>query len=270
MSFDLADTVPLTVEIRDAAGVLVNASSVVCTITLPDTTTTTPTVSNPSTGRYTVDYVTVQPGRHAVRWVSTGPASAFTDQFDVRPAAPGYIISLADAKAKLRISATNTAQDEQVRTYVEAATLICERVRGEAIVRRTVSEPRMLRSYSYELPLWTTPVISLTSIATIDQIFTWDVTSFDVDGPSGLLRVKLPGGLPLWGQLTVNYVAGYTVIPANYTMAAKLIVQHLYESERGEKGAARLGGGEPYEVPGMGTIPRLAYELLGPGIPGLA
>jgi hypothetical protein len=99
---DLGDVVPLTVQIRDANGVLANATAVTLTITLPDGTTISPAPANPSVGLYQVDYVTVMEGRHIVRWVATGNnASAYTDSFDVRPVNPPLILSLSAAKAAI-------------------------------------------------------------------------------------------------------------------------------------------------------------------------
>lgn len=83
--FSLGDVVPLSVEIRNPDGVLTDAATVTLTITLPDGSTDTPTITNPpaSTGVYVHDYVTTQSGRHHVRWISTSPAAAYTDAFDV-------------------------------------------------------------------------------------------------------------------------------------------------------------------------------------------
>lgn len=88
MPFDLGDTVPLAVDIADAAGDPTAAGSVVLTIELPDGTSITPDVDNPSVGRYVCDFVTTQAGRHAFHWNSVEPSSAFADVFDVRPGLP--------------------------------------------------------------------------------------------------------------------------------------------------------------------------------------
>ena len=50
MAYDLGDVATLAVQIKDSTGTLANAGALAATITLPDGTTTTPTVSNPSTG----------------------------------------------------------------------------------------------------------------------------------------------------------------------------------------------------------------------------
>ncbi len=96
----------LSILIRDAAGQPANAGAVTLTITLPDGTTVTPgPIASTTPGVYDYDYVTVQAGRHGVRWVATGAnAAAFTDAFDVQPADGSPWISLADVKDHLKRS----------------------------------------------------------------------------------------------------------------------------------------------------------------------
>ncbi len=64
MIYDLGDVVPLGITITDANGLVANASSVTCTIYLPDNTTVTGTVVNADTGLYNCDFVPSQSGRH--------------------------------------------------------------------------------------------------------------------------------------------------------------------------------------------------------------
>ena len=98
--YDLGDPVVLNVTVTNAAGVPADATAVVCTITAPDGTPSTPSVNHTAgTGVYSVNYVATQAGRHTVDWRATGSnASAFTDVFDVRPAMSTQLISLSDAK----------------------------------------------------------------------------------------------------------------------------------------------------------------------------
>jgi hypothetical protein len=271
ISFDLGDVVPLTVEIRDATGALANEGAITLAITLPDGTTaagTTPT--NPSVGVYQYDYLTTQVGRHTVRWVATGTnASAYTDSFDVRPAQPDYIISLADAKAQENID--STVADEELRPFVEATTAIVERETGKTIVRRPVTNELHQLSYGKtSLFLRQRPVISVTSIASLDGLTTWSPSNWYVNGDWGQLLWK--SGPYLYGDVLVGYVPGMAVIPANYTRAAAIIIQHLWETQRGTMGSRRFGGQElDRSLVGMGyAIPNRAKELLGPRAPVVA
>jgi hypothetical protein len=270
VALDLGDTVPnLAVTVTDANGALA-AASVVLTIGLPDGTTTNPTVTNPSLGRYEATYQTVQAGRHTVRWVATGAnASAYADSFDVRSATPDYILSLEDAKAQLNID--STVADEELRPFIEATTAIVERETGKAIVRRTVSAELHQLSYGKtSLFLRQRPVVSVTSIASLDGLTTWSPSNWYLNGDWGQLIWK--SGPYLYGDVLFGYVPGMAVIPANYTRAAAIIIQHLWETQRGTMGNRRFGGQElDRALTGMGyAIPNRAKELLGPRAPVVA
>jgi hypothetical protein len=59
-------------------------------------------------------------------------------------------------------------------------------------------------------------------------------------------------------------------IQANVRLASKIIIQHLWETQRGTMGV-QLGGDSDNYVAGRGfAIPRRAIELLGPQLPGVA
>lgn len=268
---DLGDLVPLTVTVRDAAGAATNASTVTLTIELPDGTTVSPTVTNPPvvTGVYAYDYLPVQVGRHVYRFVSTGPQSAYSDVFDVRAAFPAYIISLADARQILKLQ--GSADDEDLRGVIEATTRVIERHTGRAMARRVVTEYHRADSYGCS-DVWLNkkPVLSLTSITTRDLVTSWDVLGVDSDLDMG--RLTLRSGY-FRGDLAVTYVAGYTEIPAEYTHAAEVIVQHLWKSRRADRGAPRMAG---LDTPGEGfttygsDLPVLVRTLLGPPPPMVA
>ncbi len=267
MALDLGDVVPLAVTVTDATGTATNASSVTLTITLPDGTTVTPSVANPPavTGVYTCDYPTVQAGRHVARWTSSGPQAAYVDAFDVSPAEPGYLISLADAKEQLKI--TSSTSDEEVRRYLGATTVVVEDHVGQAVVRRTFSEEHTANCGAFVLTR--NPVISLVSVALVDGTFTWDVSTLHVS-PAGV--VTSPLGISPHGHLAATYIAGMAIVPDNYALAAAIILQHLWDTKRGTRGGPRPGGlDDSLGVVGAGfAIPNRALELLGGGMPGIA
>lgn len=264
MSFDLGDTTPLKVTVKDAAGVLVNATTITLTITLPDGTTVTPSVTNPPavTGEYFYDYVSVQVGRHQVRWVTTGPAAAFADVFDVRPSSPGYIISLTDAKRFLNMSGSRTTDDEELREWIEATTGAVEDHLKQVVARRSVVEEHSV-CYRDTLMLRHWPVLSLTSVTRIDATQTWTLGDLHVDS-HGLITV-LKGPL-LNGLIQVVDTAGYVVVPQNFVAASKIILGHLWQTQR----VSTLGPRTPLTEEdiltpgGVGfAIPHRAIELLG-------
>lgn len=266
MTFDLGDTVPLSVDVLDADGAPTAAASVTLTLDLPDGSALTPLVSNPSTGRYEVDFVPAVPGRFGVRWTSTDPATAYSDVFDVRPAAPRYMISLAQAKRHLNI--TSTLHDEELRGHIEAATSAIELYLGETVVRRTVVEQHTLDRPTSAIALDQYPVVSLTSVAALNGSVSWDVGSFDLDRSTGMLRAAGAGGLS--GTVVVTYVAGRSEVPANYARAAEIVVEHLYGPQRsaGAGPPSAPGGEEALAPDDYGTvIPPMAINLLGASAP---
>lgn len=269
MPYDLGDPVGLSVTIRDAADAPTNAASVALTITLPDLSTASPTITNPptATGVYVHDYATTQAGRHAVRWTTTGPASAFTDVFDVRPSSPGYILGLAAAKTFLRV--TSSDDDEELRGFLEAITEIVERHVGRAVPVRTFVEEK---PGGCALALDKHPVLSVTSMSPyLSAGISYVAADVDVSS-NGIVRLK--SGVDFWGPLRITYVAGSAVIPANYTLAAKVILQHLWQTQRGPAvNSARFAGDDDessfLKANGF-SVPHRAIELLGPRIGGFA
>jgi hypothetical protein len=267
VSFDLGDTVRLAAECRDGSGTLANATSAALTITLPDGTTASPAVTNPpgQRGQYTVDYTAAQAGRHSVRWLFTGPGSAYTDVFDVRAATPPLLFSLASAKAKLDIPSTSTGDDEELREFIEATTQCVEYFVG-AVARRTAQQ--VVQGGRYSVVLHTRPVLSVSSMVGIQP---WqqavDVSALDVDADTGIVRRT--DILPFWqGEYRVTYTAGRAAVPPNVSLAAKIILQHMWRTNYGAaRGLSGIGGGEDFavteQVPGLGyAVPNRALQLL--------
>lgn len=258
---EVGDPLPdFAVEIRDAAGALAAPGALAVTLTLPDLSTTPITPANPSTGKYTGSYVTTQGGRHWARWVATGAnASAHSQMWDVEPADPGGFLSLADAKQHLNIPATTTTQDDELRLYVSA---VCDAVEGliGPVGRRTVTET--VYPSSGVLLLSTSPVVSLTSVTPYASV-ALSLGSFSTDVTAGIIRplYSVPG---LWASsYTVVYVAGRAAIPPAVALAARIILAHLWETQRGPAGLPLADPGEEPATFGLGfAVPNRALELL--------
>jgi hypothetical protein len=220
--------------------VLVAASSVVATITLPDGTTNIPTVTNPSTGVYAANYTPTQAGRHGVSWsgVVGGLTVKYTDVFNVQEAAAPLIIGLDEARDYLNIPSGETVSDEELRGFIEAATRLIEEHVGP-VVRQT--RIFTVKTYGPCIPLPFDP-LSLTSGVLIRSGTTVDVTNMVVE--NGVLRSKTLASLPTepW---TLTCVVGRTVIGANILKAAAEVVSDLWSSQRG----ASIRGGEPQRIP---------------------
>lgn len=266
--YDLGETVRLAASVRDADGDLSNASAVTLTITLPDGTTTSPSVTNPpsATGQYTVDYVPTQAGRHSWRLVATTPNDAYTDVFDVREAASRAIVSLADAKRHLNIAATNTAHDDELREHIETTTDVIEDIIGP-VVRRTVTETFSGRG-TPALVLSHVPVISITSV-------TEDGTAVDASGYSlgddGVLKRVVGYQQMGWrygtNNITVVYVPGRVVVRSAIREASLELLRVNFRPQLGGNYSPFSGGpGDDLGQPGdrrLGFyVPNRVMQLL--------
>lgn len=271
---DLGDAVPLTFQ-ASANGTLVDPTTVTLTVGLPDGTSTAVTPTRASLGQYTAAYVTVQPGRHDIRWVATGPgARTHVDVLNVAPARSVSLVSLAEFKAHLNLD--DTAEDEEIRYYLEAATGVVERHVGQVVARRSVTETHRLGWQSHPrrgLVLRQGPVMSLTTISTNGGTVL-DPAGYVVDTVTGEVRSTAGGTTGLFGDVTVTYVAGYTATPPRMILAAQIIAEHLWQTQRVQSmgRGPGFGGSEVNVTPsGLGyAIPNRAVELLGGRPPAIA
>lgn len=271
---------PIAFDVLDAAGALTHAATVTLTITLPDGTTATPAITDTVTGQYRLAYQTTIPGRYTAHAVTTSPVTSWDDEWDVSPTPWPAMVSLADAKGQLNMDITSHAFDDELRDFIAAATGAAEQYKHQVIVRRTVTDEldlSRLGLYGWygglrrqQFWLHSAPVISLTSMVSWDGTFTWDVTQMAVS-PSGVVRVM--NGPPVTGIVDITQIAGYQVIPAHYKRGALVILQHLWETQRGPGTAASgvIGSEEHWRQPGeFFSIPDKGKELLGPPRPMLA
>lgn len=262
--YDLGDVVGLAVNLTDAAGDPANATTVTLTITLPDGTTATPAVTNPpaTTGAYTYDYTTTVAGRHTVRWVFDSPGAAFTDAFDVRAASAEFLLSLADAKKHLNIPATNTTHDEEIRDHLDAVTRYVESKVGP-VVRRQRSETvdYVCGSVYYARKRRILSVDALTVLRDGSTPIT--LGDIVIDPEDGALRLVDGTWFPVepW---KVTYTVGRETVPSNITLAARLLLQYTWETQRGAAAITPLAAESPADLLAYGVnIPPRALALLG-------
>lgn len=170
------------------------------------------------------------------------------------------LIDLAEARQQLNIEGDR--HDTEIAYYVQAATAPVEDVVGP-VLPREVTE---IQPGGRVLVLNRPPVLSLTSLTPVLTGGTgYAVTDLDVDGETGIVR-RLDGG-GFAGPLRVVYRAGRDEVPPHVGLAARIIVGHMWETQRGH-GGARPGFGSDEDMiptPSMGfIIPRRAMELLTP------
>ncbi|WP_132125607.1 hypothetical protein [Actinocrispum wychmicini] len=264
MPFDLGDTVTLAADCHAPGGQLANAATVALTITAPDGTTTTPTVTNPPTvaGRYRYDVVPILPGRHLARWVFTSPADAYADAFDVDPADVPMLLSLMDGKRQLNI--TSIDHDEEIRDYLTSVTDVIEALCGPVVVRpiTEVHHEQCARVLVLRQP----PVLALRSVT---PVLTYGiaptVSELDVDSDTGTLRRK-DGRWLTGGPWRVGYTAGRPVVPGGIRLAARVILDHLWRTQNGADGLPALAHDDyavTQPIAGLGfAVPNRALELV--------
>lgn len=252
--FDLGGNVSLQITLYGPDGVTpTNAASVVLTVTLPDQSTTTPAVANPSTGVYTATGPSSTGGRYGVRWVTNNPTDAITDQYDVRDSVSIALLSLADARAALNM--TKTVNDGELRLYIDATTALIEGEIG-AVLPRTVSETvEIWRDFF----ITRQPIISLTSLTPVRTGgMTLNASDYQVLSTGKVIRKDGAWvSISPWNQYTAVFQAGRTSIDSRIFQAARVLLQHLWLNQRG---TAPTRDADAYTVPF--TMPNSVREAL--------
>ena len=278
--YDLGDAVALGVTITDAAGNPANATAVVATITAPDGSTSTPSISNTSAGLYDISYTPTMAGRHTIRWVATGSnASAYADEFTVRDYSLTSIVSLDEVKAHLNIATGTTTNDEEIRRFIDAATDLAENYVGCVLGRQTFTSEKYDGNVDC-LRIRNPRVISIASV--YENGLLLSSTDYVID-PSGqrLYRVTTgaissPSYFGIWApganNIVVTYTAGFTNPPGAVRQGVLEIIRHLWQTQRGSAGVmGRVQSGDDFYPSGTFSLPRRAMELLDPAsLPGLA
>lgn len=255
--YDLGGNVPLKITLYAADGVTpTNAASVVITVTLPDNSTQTPSVSNPSTGVYTATGPSTQQGRYRVRYVTTNPTDAKSDVYDVYDMSLA-LLSLADARDTLNYDDGDTQDDEEVLLYVGVATRIIERLIGP-VIPRTVTEDVQLEGDGFftRHP----PVQSLTSLTPVrTNGVTYTAADFQVLSTGKIVRKD--GAWLLGGWYTVVYQAGRTgAVDSDTLQAARVLLKHLWDTQRPQGVRPGLGNDDTFIA--NYTIPNRVMELI--------
>lgn len=248
--YDLGDAVALSWPLG-------SAGTVALTVTLPDATTVTPSVTGSST--YTASYTPTLVGRHHVRWVSTGATVAsMTDAFTVVNGAG--LISLDEAKAFLNI--TSTTNDEELREFVRAATVAAEKYAQRKMVRESITETH--DGGGTLIVLRRPRATSVTSVSVGGSALSASEYRLKFHGGaveriSGISAVPFSRGLD---NVSVVYVAGVTGDDLTLAVhAVKQMLKHLWATQRGAK---RPNTGDEWESGAGYSFPRRVMELLDP------
>jgi hypothetical protein len=276
--YPLGQPIRLSTTVRDAAGALVNPTTLTLLVKVAQadgTQLTAGTYSSPvndGTGALHQDIPVTDlavAGHYQYTWTATGTGAGVSfGEFDVFDPFETAVLPLADAKDALNIPQSTTASDSEIQAYVATIQSNLERMTGGPLVNRAVTERTEMQSNQTVIPVRQRPLVSVTSITSASGGAIDISAGLDLDVNAGLIRRKL--GLPFYGpffqwlpQVTVTYVAGWgTSVPAAFNVAARIILQHLWATQRGP--LAMPMAGEPLvSVPGFGfAIPNQAAELL--------
>lgn len=255
------DTLTLTVKVQNADG----------------TTTTTGTYDAPTedaTGTYHQDVPTTDLtaiGHYQYTWVSTGTGAGVSyGDFDVFDPFEIRVISLQDTKDMLNIPQSQTDRDAELLSWIGSIESGLERMTGGPAVNTQITERCEAMSAYTVLIVRQRPLVSLVSVINVGSGLPVDFSDMtDLDPNAGTIRRQL--GWPFFGPFyqylpifLVTYVAGWGVsVPPAFNNFARVIIRHLWDTQRGTTPAPMLGGDDTTVIPGFGfAIPNRALELL--------
>lgn len=179
------------------------------------------------------------------------------------------VLELAGVKAHLNMKDTVVTYDSELQGMIDATVPGLERQLGGPVVNREITEPIMPTDAFRALVLTYRRFVSLTSIS----VNGLSVSTADVYASPGRVlrrRFGLPF-MPYWPMQPwdVTYVAGFgETAPAEAVLAGKVIVAHLWTTQRGRSGGRGPSANNEYATsttwaPGFGfAIPNFALQLL--------
>jgi hypothetical protein len=273
--YDIGDTIsaegPLIFYVYDDNGALANATTVTCTITLPDGTTTSPTDANPATGTYTASYTPAVAGTFYVRWVAedvasvSGADTVSEDSFTVSASSNAFV-SLEEAKAYTNLF--DTADDAELEAYLEWACTLAERIADTDFARKTVTaETHSVSGSTCSIQLRRRPVLSVTTVTEAGA--TLSASGYALDSRWGTLYRQAGSYTDTtWSTgrnvVAVTYVVGYAIIPPEVRQATLQILEHLWQNQRGGNPlAGGFRGADEFPNPGANwNVPNKARDTL--------
>jgi len=278
MTYDLGAVAVLSWTATDSNGAPANGTTCTLNITLPDVTIDGPHVLTGTAGVYTYLFQTTRSGRHTYAFVATGTpgpgvgVGAYRDVFDVYLASPTTLMSLADTKELLRIPATATEFDADLRFFLEGVTAVVDGYCGPMVPRQVTERHRTAGERT--LMLFNPPVYQPSgqpyALVSITPVYTWgvpynDLSQLSVDPRNGEVTHTL--GLPFfYGEYDISYWAGRSYIKPNTMLGAQVILKHWWAMERNNGRLTGFGQSAADDVSVLFgfAIPNRALEMLQP------
>lgn len=274
--------VRLSTTVRDTTGALIDPTDITLTVQKPDGTLLPVYDYNPgaivrdSIGTFhndvpASDLATV--GHYQNKWLSTGTgAGVSVGSFDVFDPFEIKVLSLGDAKDHLNIAQATTQYDILIQTWLDTIEENIERAIGGPIITRSITERVTATDDVRALPLRKRPAQSVTSVTLLSAGASIDISDIEVDPISNIARRKvgwpfMVGVFSAWPPVfTVVYTAGLgTVVSPSISSAARIILDHLWQVQRGPSTRPGFGGDDVSQLYGMSfAVPNRALELLAP------
>lgn len=266
MPYDLGSTFP----VEWARGASNDANTVTLTVTKPDGTTATPSVTHDA-GTFTASVEGTLAGRYLLTWLDSTADLTNTDIVEVWPADPRFIVSLGEALDHLKWNAASRAADgPMLRLYIAAATPVIEDIAGAVLLRTIEQYADGGRS---GVALWERP----------DEI-----ASVEVDGTAitdyvpnmnaaivyrGRHGERFPDGRQI---IKVTYTTGGSTIAPNVRLGTLELVRHLWQVGQQVTSGTVIEygqqGGQIVTTPSGYAVPKRVLELCSSTyrLPGMA
>ena len=278
--YPLGQPIRVSTAVRDVAGNLVNPGTLTLLVKLAQadgtwlTTGTYASPANDGTGLYHQDVPAADQaglGHYQYTWTATGTGAGVSfGDFDVFDPFEASVLPLQDGKDQLNIPQSSTAYDNELLAYIAAIETSLEGFTGGPVINRSITERTELTGHYEVLQVRQRPLVSVTSIVSVASGQPLDISAgLDIDPNAGTVRRKL--GWPFYGPyfvwlpaMTVTYVAGWgTSAPPAFNLFARIVLQHMWETQHGPAQRPSMGGTDLVQPPGFGfMIPDRAAELL--------
>ena len=203
MNYDVGDLASLRHEVR-VDGTLTNAT-VALSVTAPDGTTSTPSVSNPSTGVYTASVSVTQAGPWVYVWTMSGAVvdvagGGFSAQ---NPQAPTYA-SLAELKSYLAV--TDVADDAQMLDSLVTASRGIEQHCGRRFYPQLTASARVFHPKTAWLckvdDFWTSTGLVIALDPGDTGTYTTTLSTYSLEPLNGVVNGE--AGWPYYRIVAVN------------------------------------------------------------------
>lgn len=259
MTYNLGQAVTLSTSATDANGAPTDAT-LVLTVTKPDNTTVTPSVSHNGTGQYSGAFTVDQVNTWWWRWDATG-AILTNDrgQFSVADPKPPAYATLADLKSSLTLTASDR-DDRLLRVLVSASRAIDRAtgrrfwLDGTATARTFNPRYRVVATDDGEKLLIDDIGSTTGLIVEVGSGTSWSaITDYETapdnalvqgDPVTGLLRPRFYWQFTPFQRVRVTAHWGYPAIPDEIVEATLLLANRLYkrkDSPEGVLGSAEWG-----------------------------